>query len=122
MKTWILLLTNMITVLGVFTTFVILLLPKSNYFFLKAFESMFWVTPIILPLLIILFIFDALYCNMSSRRWLLTETLIIMLTIAFFALSKYSLQIFYTFGSMWVLTQIIKYFIFSRYCTIKEKN
>jgi len=121
MKKLIVLLTTIVTLLGIFITFVILFLPDSNYYFSKAFESMFWVIPIISPLLIIIFIVDALYCNNDSKGWLLKETFIVMLVIILFALSKYSFQLFYIFGSMFLLTQIIKYFIFSKYCTMQKE-
>jgi len=120
MKKLIILLTTIITLLGIFITFVILFLPDSNYYFSKAFESMFWVIPTISPILIIIFIVDVLYCNNSSKGWLLIETLIIMLITILFALSRYSFQFFYIFGSMFLCTQIIKYFIFSKYCTIQK--
>jgi len=122
MKKFILLSTSFVTLIGVYFTFVILFMFGSNYYFSKAFESMFWVLPIILPLLIIIFIVDSRYCNKNSKNWLLKETFFVMLVIMLFALSKYSFQLLYTFGSMFLLTQIIKYLIFTRYCKIQEKN
>jgi len=123
MKTWILFSTNLVTLVGIYLAYlVITLLEYSGYYFTRAFEGMLWGSIIIFPMLIILTVSDSLYCDKKNKNWLIKETLMIICIIIFIALSKYSLQLFYIFCSIFLLTQIIKYFIFSKYCIVQEKN
>jgi len=123
MKKFILLSTSFVTLIGVYLAYLgITILEYTGHYFTRALEGMLWGSVIILPIIIILAINDSLHCERENKNWLMKETLIVISIIMFIALSDYSFQLLYTFGSMFLLTQIIKYLIFTRYCKIQEKN
>jgi len=122
MKNFILISISIITLVSIYFAFVISYMFTSDYYFMKAFENILWLIPIILPSLIVIFIVDSLYCDKDNKNWFFKETFIVILVVILFAVYKHNIFVFYIFSSSFLLAQGIKYLIFSRYCKLQKKN
>lgn len=128
----IVLLGNFITLIGIFILFFFSRLmeyPNSNYanHVIGALRSMAWISPFILVILVMLFIYDFIHCQEKSQKWLLKETVIIIFIIfGIFMLSGLEKGV-----SIWTIliatittiilfgiVQITKYIIVKRFCGI----
>jgi len=115
---------NILNIISIYIFFIITLVvfydSSMLQLFKKALINMLWFSPIILIVLIILGIYDFIYCQEKNKKWLWKETIIsILIALIFFLFEGQKKDLFIRvylatlyMSVIFIVIQYIKYRIF----------